>query len=165
MSPNELAAVREHFMIYLDQESLDSARKRGVRDMPATVSEAMGLITDYLRQIHQHVRFSLESATGSWRDRRVEFVFGLPTTWTSMDTTNKFHGATQAAGFTSDNPEKHSAKLELTEAEAAGVYMATNPQVTLSKGDILLVCDAGGGTTEYAFHSWNLNDTRNEELT
>jgi hypothetical protein len=145
---HEVADVREHFKIYLDQDSLDSARKKGVRDMPATVGEAMGLITDYLRQIHQHVKVSLEAATGNWRDRRIEFVFSLPTTWTSMDTTNKFNEAIRAAGFTSDNPEKHSAKLELTEAEAAGVYMATNSQVTLSRGDIVLICDAGGGTTE-----------------
>jgi hypothetical protein len=145
---HEVADVREHFKIYLDQDSLDSARKGGVRDMPATVGEATGLITDYLRQIHQHVKVSLEAATGSWRDRRIEFVFSLPTTWTSMDTTNKFNEAIRAAGFTSDNPEKHSAKLELTEAEAAGVYMATNPQVTFSRGDIVLICDAGGGTTE-----------------
>lgn len=145
---HEVAEVREHFKIYLDQDALDAAYSRGVRDMPETVEEAMGLITDYLRQIHQHVKFSLESATGSWKDKRVEFVFSLPTTWSSLDTTNKFNDAIRAAGFTAENPEKHSAKLELTEAEAAAVYMATNPQVTLAKDDIVLICDAGGGTTE-----------------
>ena len=65
-----------------------------------------------------------------------------------MDTPNKFKEAIKAAGFGSDNPDKHSAKLELTVAEAAGVYMVIFPQVTLSKGDIVLVCDAGGGTTQ-----------------
>ena len=90
--------------------------------MPDTVGHVMGLITEYLRQIYQHIKFSLESATGSWLDRRVEFVFSLPTTWTSMDTMKNFNEAIQAAGFTSENPEKHTAKLELTEAEAAGVY-------------------------------------------
>lgn len=144
---HEVAEVREHFKIYLDQNSLNAAHRSGVRDMPKTVAEAMGLITDYLRQIHQHVKISLESATGNWKDKRVEFVFSLPTTW-PLDTTNRFSDAIRAAGFTAESPEKHSAKLELTEAEAAAVYMATSPQITLVKNDIILICDAGGGTTE-----------------
>lgn len=145
---HEVADIREHFKIYLDQGALDAAYSRGVRDMPETVVEAGGLITDYLRQVYQHIKFSLESATGSWKDKEVEFVFSLPTTWDSLDTANKFNDAIRAAGFTAENPEKHSAKLELTEAEAAAVYMATNPQITLVKEDIILICDAGGGTTE-----------------
>jgi molecular chaperone DnaK (HSP70) len=36
----------------------------------------------------------------------------------------------------------------LTEAEAAAVYLVSNPQVTLRRKDILLICDAGGGTTD-----------------
>jgi hypothetical protein len=145
---HEVADVREHFKIYLDQDAIDAAHSRGVRDMPETVAEAMGLITDYLRQIHQHVKFSLESATGTWKDKRVEFVFSLPTTWNSLDITNNFNDAIRAAGFTAENPEKHSARLELTEAEAAAVYMANNPPFALLNGDIVLICDAGGGTTE-----------------
>jgi hypothetical protein len=65
-----------------------------------------------------------------------------------LDTTNRFNNAIRVAGFTADNPAKNSAKLELTEAEAAAVYVATNPQVTLNNGDVILICDAGGGTTE-----------------
>ncbi|TAQ90476.1 hypothetical protein B7494_g1204 [Chlorociboria aeruginascens] len=145
---HEVAVVREHFKIYLDQDSLTAARTRGVRDIPETVDEAIKLTQDYLRQIYQHVKFSLESMTGSWKERKVEFVFSLPTTWSNLDTTNKFKEAIKKAGFTADNPEKHSAQLELTEAEAAAVYVATNPQVPLSKGAIILICDAGGGTTD-----------------
>jgi hypothetical protein len=116
--------------------------------MPNSVQEAFNLTTEYLRQIHQHIKFSIESQTGPWKERRVEFLFSLPTTWTSFETTNKFNQAIIAAGFTSDNPLKHSAQLELTEAEAAAVYVATNPQVALKNRDIILICDAGGGTTD-----------------
>jgi hypothetical protein len=142
------AAAHEHFKIYLDQESLESARRGGVRNMPQSVEEASNLITDYLRQVHEHVKFSLEAATGPWKDKRVEFVFSLPTTWTSLETTNLFHSAIKKAGFTNESPLKHTVSLELTEAEAAAVYFASTPQITLSKGDILLICDAGGGTTD-----------------
>jgi hypothetical protein len=84
---------------------------------------------DYLRQIHRHTKFPLVATTGSWQEQRVEFIFSLPTTWRSLDTTNTFNDAIRAAGFTWDNPSKHFAKLELTEAEAAAVYIATNPQI------------------------------------
>lgn len=144
----EIAQVREHFKIYLDQESLDLAHSNDLGDIPRTVGEAKELVTDYLRQIHQHTKFSIEAVTGSWKDRTVEFVFSLPTTWNSLDTINRFKDAIDAAGFNVDSPARHSATVELTEAEAAAVYIATSPQVTLARGDIILVCDAGGGTTE-----------------
>lgn len=140
--------LREHFKIYLDQETIDSARKEGVKNVVGTTEEALKLITEYLRQIHQHIKFSIESQTGPWTEKKIEFLFSLPTTWTSFETTNRFNKAIVAAGFTSDNPAKHSAKLELTEAEAAAVYVATNPQVALRNKDIILICDAGGGTTD-----------------
>lgn len=145
---HEITKVHEHFKIYLDQTSLDHAQKEGVKDMPGTVEEAKDLVTDYLRQVHQHVKLSIESVIGSWHDKRVEFVFSLPTTWTSLDTANRFNDAIRAAGFMAENPEKHSAELELTEAEAAAVFFASNSEVQLDRGDIILICDAGGGTTE-----------------
>jgi hypothetical protein len=145
---HEITKVHEHFKIYLDETSLDHAKKEGVRDMPDTVDEAKDLVRDYLRQVHQHVKLSIESITGSWYDKRVEFVFSLPTTWTSLDTANRFNDAIRAAGFMAENPEKHSAKLELTEAEAAAVFFASHSEVQLDRGDIILICDAGGGTTE-----------------
>ncbi|TVY89880.1 hypothetical protein LAWI1_G005493 [Lachnellula willkommii] len=138
----------EHFKIYLDQETIDAARKERVKNVVGTTEEALKLVTEYLRQIHQHLKFSIESQTGPWTEKKIEFLFSLPTTWTSFETTNRFHKAIVAAGFTSENPTKHAAKLELTEAEAAAVYVATNPQVALRNQDIILICDAGGGTTD-----------------
>jgi hypothetical protein len=94
--------VREHFKIYLDQDSLESAYRGGVRDIPETVDEAMRLVRDYLHQIYLHIKFSLEAVTGSWKERRIEFVFSLPTTWTSLDTINRFTNSIRAAGFMSE---------------------------------------------------------------
>lgn len=151
----ETARVHEHFKIYLDQESLDLANSNGLRDIPRTVREAKELVADYLRQIHQHAKFSIGAVTGSWKERTVEFVFSLPTTWNSLDTINRFKDAIDAAGFDVHKPARHSATVELTEAEAAAVYIATSPQVALAKGDIILICDAGGGTTEYVRSSFH----------
>lgn len=66
----------------------------------------------------------------------------------SQDTINRFKNAIDRAGFTTRKTTKHTFKLELTEAEAAAVFMASEPQIKLTKGDIILICDAGGGTTD-----------------
>jgi hypothetical protein len=140
--------VFENFKIFLDQESIDAARKNGVRDIPGSVQEAGQLITDYLRQVYGQIKRSIESSTGSWKDRRVEFIFSLPTTWQALSITTDFENAIKAAGFGQENTDKHTAKLELTEAEAAAVYVVANPAIRLANGEVILVCDAGGGTTD-----------------
>ncbi|TGO81410.1 hypothetical protein BPOR_1167g00020 [Botrytis porri] len=129
-----------------DDEYHDSGG--GVRDMPETVDEAKYFVTGYPHQIYMHVKLCIEAITGSWKEKRIEFVFSLPTTWDAQDTVNRFIEAMSAAGFISQNPDKHSAKLELSEAEAAAVYFVTNSEIELEKGDIILICDAGGGTTD-----------------
>lgn len=144
---HEVTEVREHFRIYLDQRSLDLARKGGVRNMSETVGEAKDLMTDYLRQIYKHVELCKEVITGTWKEK-IEFVFSLPTKWNTLDTVNRFNDAIYAVGFTSQNSDKHSAKLELTEAEAAAVYSATNSEIELDKGDNILIYDADGGKTD-----------------
>jgi hypothetical protein len=145
---SEAEEVFENFKIFLDQESIDAAGKKGVRDIPATVEEAGRLITDYLRQVYGQIKRSIEATTGSWKDKRVEFIFSLPTTWQALSITTDFENAIKAAGFGQENIDKHTAKLELTEAEAAAVYVVANPAVTLANGEVILVCDAGGGTTD-----------------
>ena len=143
----DMDEIQEMFKIYLDQEAIDEARRKGLRDIPS-VEDTKRLVTDYLRAVYAHVKRSIEANTGSWKDMKVEFIFSMPTTWQSLSTTTDFEQAIRAAGFGQENTYKHMAKLELTEAEAAAVYVAGNPQVRFAAGDILLVCDAGGGTTD-----------------
>jgi hypothetical protein len=139
--------IQEMFKIYLDQEAIDEAKRKGLRDIPS-VEDTKQLVTDYLRAVYAHIKRSIEANTGSWKDIKVEFIFSIPTTWQSLRTTTDFEKAIRAAGFGEENSYKHTARLELTEAEAAAVYVAGNPQVMFAPGDILLVCDAGGGTTD-----------------
>lgn len=142
----EVDDVFEFFKIYLDQDSIDEAHRNGVRDIPATIEDTKRLITDYLEQVYAQIKRSVEANVGPWKDMKVEFVFSIPTTWRALSITTDFERAVRAAGFGGEF--NHTAKLELTEAEAAAVYVAGNPQVRFTSGDILLVCDAGGGTTD-----------------
>jgi hypothetical protein len=144
---DETEEVFECFKIYLDKESIDAARKTGLRDMPANTEEAKRLVADYLQQIYIQIKRSIETTTGSWRNKKVEFIFSTPTTWRAQCITNDFEQAIRKAGFGQENKSKHTTKLGLTEAEAAAVYVATNKQVRFANGDIILVCDAGGGTS------------------
>jgi len=117
------------------------ARQQHVPDVPATVDDARKLVTDYLRKIYEHIRLSVQQVTGPWGDKKVEFVFSIPTTWKTLDTPNQFLRAIKDAGFGSDSPSNHSACLELTEAEAAAVHIVTNPPVIFEKEDFVLICD------------------------
>jgi len=153
--------IFENFKIYLDQTSIDAARRVGVRDMPGSIEDAKQLITDYLQQVYQQVKRSIEASTGSWKNKKVEFIFSTPTTWYAHSITNDFEKAIRAAGFGEENTLKHTARLDLTEAEAAAVYVAANPQVRFADGDIILVCDSGGGTSKQLFQPLFSNLTKN----
>ncbi|KAF4625520.1 hypothetical protein G7Y89_g12649 [Cudoniella acicularis] len=145
----ESERIEEFFKIYLDQRSIDIARRNGLQDIPANVAEAQRLTAYFLQQIYQHIKHSIESSTGgSWQNKTVEFNFSMPTTWVSLNVLNNFEEAVRASGFGEENRSKHVVNMGLTEAEAAAVYVASNPQVRFMDGDVLLVCDAGGGTTD-----------------
>lgn len=116
--------LEECFKIYLDQRSIDAARRNNLEDMPGTIEEAQRLTTEYLRYVYSHIKYSIEANTGgSWKYKTVEFSFSMPTTWTSLDILNDFEKAIRNAGFGGENTERHSVKLGLTEAEAAAVRL------------------------------------------
>lgn len=73
----------------------------------------------------------------------MEFLFSVPTTWQIPVTIAHTEKLLRQAGFGTEL--KHIVKVSLTEAEAAAVYVAKQ---SYQIGDILLVCDAGGGTTD-----------------
>jgi hypothetical protein len=141
--------VHECFKIFLDQACADEMSRREGPDLPANIANAKSLTTDYLRQIYQYTAKTIQQKTGPWQDKRVEFIFSTPTTWRTLDTATVFLDAVRDAGFGSENPMKHSATLELTEAEAAAVQVVVNPPLIFAKDDILLICD--GKKEHYSF--------------
>lgn len=70
----------------------------------------------------------------------------MPTTWPpSGPTVEKFKRLVQQAGYERPN---HSISVGLTEAEAAAVATSIETPGLFHENDILLTCDAGGGTTD-----------------
>ncbi|KAK6084673.1 Hsp70 family chaperone [Seiridium cupressi] len=144
---------REFFKIFLDQPTLDAAHQAGIAQAPTSVPEAKELVSDYLLQIYQHVKSTVELHTGighvGWQSLSVEFIFSVPTTWRNQGILNIFKDAIQSAGFGTEGVD-HSATVELTESEAAAVGTIKSSTVNFQSGDIFLSIDAGGGTTDFA---------------
>jgi hypothetical protein len=137
------------FKMYLDQETLDRAQKHRLSFIPRSPIEARQYATDYLRAIYIHVREFMQTRQLGWLQVRIEFIFSIPTTWTTQEVLESFKSLISDAGFGTES-EAHLVTLELTEAEAAAVYTIKSSQVPFQRGDVFLSCDAGGGTTDLA---------------
>lgn len=145
---------REFFKIFMEAETLLEAQRRGFANAPTTTVEAEQYATDFLQQIYAHVKESIETQmglqqSGGWADMPVEFLFSVPTTWTSLKMINRFKSIIRNAGFGVESL-RHSAHVDLTEAEAAAVATLKTSAVTLDTDSLFLVVDAGGGTTDLA---------------
>ncbi|KAK0648207.1 hypothetical protein B0T16DRAFT_327490 [Cercophora newfieldiana] len=144
----------EFFKIFMEADTLAGAQQQGLSSAPASTLEAQHFATDYLRQVYLHVKESIETEigrrhTGGWNDMTVEFIFSVPTTWTSIYVVNTFKDVIRNAGFGTEGI-RHSAQVDLTEAEAAAVATLKTSAVTFDMGALFLTVDAGGGTTDLA---------------
>ncbi len=144
---------REFFKMFVDSENLAAAQEQGVSQAPRTMEEAQRYAADYLGQVYGHVKRSVEMQVGlghvpgGWAALAVDFLFSVPTTWTRMETINAFKGIIRSAGFGVEGP-RHSAQIDLTEAEAAAVATLKTSALRFRQGSLFLTVDAGGGTTD-----------------
>ena len=147
-----------YFKLHLDPSYSD------LRPDAPKLEEARKWFKDYLRCLHDHIEDTFSNSSPRWRSQRVEFVFSVPTTWKNPSMIAETEKLIRASGFGSDGPV-HCAQISLTEAEAAAVYASKHQfEVSLrssisyrlgfcllryvtQKDDVILVCDAGGGTT------------------
>ncbi|KAM0331587.1 hypothetical protein ACHAQA_003266 [Verticillium albo-atrum] len=155
---------RSGFKIFMDQETLETARQQGMLGPPETTLQAQQFVTDYLRKIYHHVKETIETQigrrdSGGWNDMAVEFLFSVPTTWTSQDIINSYKSAIRRAGFGVEGP-RHTAQVDLTEAEAAAVATLKTSAVAFKVGSVFLSVDAGGGTTDLAMMQVTSSDQK-----
>ncbi|OCL02749.1 hypothetical protein AOQ84DRAFT_443187 [Glonium stellatum] len=160
-------AVWDRFKLYLDPpflEKLYAACDEENKDLVPTYDDVKMWFEDFLKELYDYIViyitefFKLED----WEQARVVYSFSVPTTWDHrIEVVKTFEDIIKKAGF--GKSERHSVKIELTEAEAAAVYTATSWQDHIAvdtasrsskevagvrEGNILMVCDAGGGTTD-----------------
>lgn len=90
---------------------------------------------DFLSSLRTHVLKQLDTVYQlNGKPIPIDFLFSIPTTWTDPRVVRDFELCVQDAGFI-DKPKKHTAKVTLTEAQAAGLYAALRP-VIKDSGDL-----------------------------
>ena len=129
--------AQDLFKLYLDYSHQDEFRGR------ATVEVARGWFRDYLCFLYSAIAHTFDDMLPRWRSKGVEFVFSVPTTWKDPGMVAEIEGIIRSTGFCEQS--NFRARVTLTEAEAAAVSVSKQ---SLEKGDVYLVCDAGGGTTD-----------------
>ncbi|KAK7994683.1 hypothetical protein PG990_013456 [Apiospora arundinis] len=144
---------RGFFKIFLDPETLETARSQGHLSVPPSTADARQYVTDFLRLVYTHTKDTIEREMGmgprGWQDQAVEFIFSVPTTWNNQGIVNDFKRAIREAGY-GIGGDRHSASVDLTEAEAAAVATVKYSPVNFARDDVFLCIDAGGGTTDLA---------------
>ncbi|KAH6665116.1 hypothetical protein B0J14DRAFT_492708 [Halenospora varia] len=136
----------EWFKRYLDPQVL--RRFQDARPDRAYSSEAISrFYKDYLTSLYDHLKWVLRSQSGDWRRATVEFLFSVPSTFKSPAISEKYLGYIRDAGFGQGGPN-HSVEISLTEPEAAAVYTVTESARGYQPNEVLMVVDAGGGTTD-----------------
>ncbi|KAF6803526.1 hsp70 family chaperone [Colletotrichum sojae] len=152
--PEEHKKTRyQYFKMFVEKDTLESWQRQGL-PTARSVAEAEGLVVDYLRKVYEHIKESIETQvgrrnSGGWTDMGVTFLFSVPTTWTKMETINTFKRIIHNAGYGKEGP-RHSAEVDLTEAEAAAAATLKTSPNNFQMGSLFLMVDAGGGTTDLA---------------
>ncbi|KAL8820537.1 MAG: hypothetical protein Q9191_007496 [Dirinaria sp. TL-2023a] len=146
---------RSWFKTYLDPVRLSHAQNQNISSAPESMEEVEKWYEDYLRWLYRHIEFKLgpEIQGTSWHGATIEFIFSVPTTW-RPPVVESFRSIILRAGF--QGYPGHSVTIGLTEAEAAAVHTSIEAcgifqflivDDVMKERDVLMVCDAGGGTT------------------
>ncbi|KAJ5573622.1 uncharacterized protein N7459_008049 [Penicillium hispanicum] len=151
------ANIKEFFKLHLAPQYRDNHSKGPSR------REAQQWFQDYISCIYEHVVTHLNATVPLFPSRKVEFLFSVPTTWKDVRMIEETKAVIEGA-INTKSPN-HKAFIGLTEAEAAAVYAckqhyqvgtlldsfcweSKSNSVFIQKDDVILICDAGGGTTD-----------------
>ncbi|KAL4875397.1 hypothetical protein BJY04DRAFT_224064 [Aspergillus karnatakaensis] len=125
--------IKQYFKLNLDPDFVDSRPNAPSRE------QATRYFQDYIAAIYGYVVEYLRKTMPRFEGLRIEFVFSVPTTWKDPRMVEELRGSVRF------QREGHRAVIGLTEAEAAAVYVSG---LHYQRNDVILVCDAGGGTTD-----------------
>ncbi|KAH8694872.1 hypothetical protein BGW36DRAFT_299998 [Talaromyces proteolyticus] len=137
---DQSSMIHEFFKLHLAPHYRDEHSTPG--SGPSRM-EAQKWFRDYVQCIYQHVMNHLASTIPDFPVKKVEILFSVPTTWKDVRMIEETRILIEQA-IVMKSPN-HQATIGLTEAEAAAVYACKQHY---QSGDIILVCDAGGGTTD-----------------
>ena len=111
-------------------------RQNGSQDLP-TFSEARKWFKDYIAFLYRHIGTSIQSTSGRWGAKRIEFVFSLPCTFNKLSFPRDIRDLVVEAGFEGGGPQ-HKEEIGLTEPEAATVYTLKDTAIPYPVGRLCL---------------------------
>ncbi|TEY43471.1 hypothetical protein BOTCAL_0369g00010 [Botryotinia calthae] len=139
---------KEWFKRYLDLEVLRRETESSPNETYPTYEQVKKWYTDYMKCLYTYISHVLQVRMGIWDNKRVEFLFSTPTTFQSQDITTTLRELLLNAGF--GKCRNHTVVFSLTEPQASAVDAVKDSPIPVSTGDVIVVCDAGGATTDVA---------------
>ncbi|KAF4632159.1 hypothetical protein G7Y89_g5966 [Cudoniella acicularis] len=141
-------AVSAFFKFFLDKTQLDELNKGKPEEDQEDMENVRKWFTDFLSKLREHI---IDQLSSTWEvdlgTAKIEYIFSLPTSWeTNGELINDFGSIIQNAGY--GQGENCSTSTGLTEAVASAVFTAKSVGHKFEVGELVLVCDAGGGTTD-----------------
>ncbi|EEH45662.2 uncharacterized protein PADG_01812 [Paracoccidioides brasiliensis Pb18] len=163
--------VIDCFKLYLDPDFHTDGLENS-SEVFWTNEDVQMWFVDFLTALRQYIIRYIRNAEvfandvmGDWKLHPVEYLFSFPTTWQNSKVVETFSRTVTRAGF--GGCAAHSVEIKLSEAAAAAVYsakyfksqrsiqspkgrreLAIGNEERIRKGDVILICDAGGGTTD-----------------
>lgn len=128
--------LEDQFKLYIDPVFPDESPTRPIYE------QVLRFYEDYMTSLCRYIESFFQTSTIDFYERNVEFLFSIPTTWKNPTITANLERILANAGFQGYN---RRLKIYLTEAEAAAVNAAKE---AYSAGDVIMVADAGGATTD-----------------
>ncbi|KAL8708980.1 MAG: hypothetical protein Q9220_006188 [cf. Caloplaca sp. 1 TL-2023] len=152
---------KDWFKTFLDPDRLAQKQAEDPHYSPRSIEEVEHWYEDYHRLLYRHIEFKLSSELSGtpWHNAYVEFIVSVPTTW-APHVVERYRAILERAGFA--QCRNHTLSMGLTEAEAAAVHTSLEAAGIFKEQDILLVCDAGGGTTDLSVLA--VSDTQTNAL-
>ncbi|KAJ5708930.1 hypothetical protein N7493_010264 [Penicillium malachiteum] len=135
----------------LTNDTWDTTNGDGLMRIPPFKSEARDVCADYLREIYKHIIIILEKrhTPEVLKVTPLDFWFTIPAIWSDKAKEDTLNVAIDA-GFKSRSTDDITI---ITEPEAAAIATLTTlsdeeSRYDVKSGDIILICDCGGGTVD-----------------
>ncbi|TLD20700.1 hypothetical protein PspLS_08428 [Pyricularia sp. CBS 133598] len=165
----------QFFKLFVEPEELKIFKASGhTPRLPETHAEALKIVTDYLRCLYEHIKerimsdinreYHYDGRGQGWNDLSITFLFSVPTTWQKPKIAHDFKQCYYNAGFAGPNCFNHTAKIYMTESEAAAIDVLKNKTIGFNVGDLFLCVDAGGGTTDFSLTEVMSNDPDSPQM-
>jgi hypothetical protein len=169
--------VKDYFKLFFDLEFLNDTIGNKSESAARNHKDVRIWLQDYLKALYDHISRHIcdDLRLTDWNSTTVYYVFSVPARWDGTTAHKIFEKTVRTAGF--GRSAHHTLEVNLTEAEASAVYAertskcweratfeaedseiaprARKKSPSMEEGNIILLCDAGGGTTVRALRRFH----------